>query len=378
MLKKIILFALMIAMLPAFAEVSAAETLSANDITAEAAVLIDSETGDILFEKDSSKKLGMASTTKIMTGILAIENCRLDDIVTISRHASYTEGSSIYTKEGEKISVETLIYGLLLKSGNDAAAALAEHMAGSEEAFADMMNEKAKKLGLKNTHFVNPHGLYDPDHYTTAYELAMLARYAMKNKTFAEIVNTVQYIEETNEARDKHIVNNANKLIKMYEEADGIKPGYTPETGRTLVGSATKNGWRVITVTLNCADDWNEHKKMFDYAFENYHLVTVAVKGESVGTYRVKGGDFGEVGAVLKKGLKVAVKNDEADTYKIKLDFEKLNAPIKKGMFVENARIEMANGNKYEVPVVTNGTVKRKERNVFKLMVKVFLSLFGG
>ena len=233
MLKKIILFALMIAMLPAFAEVSAAETLSANDITAEAAVLIDSETGDILFEKDSSKKLGMASTTKIMTGILAIENCRLDDIVTISRHASYTEGSSIYTKEGEKISVETLIYGLLLKSGNDAAAALAEHMAGSEEAFADMMNEKAKKLGLKNTHFVNPHGLYDPDHYTTAYELAMLARYAMKNKTFAEIVNTVQYIEETNEARDKHIVNNANKLIKMYEEADGIKPGYTPETGRS-------------------------------------------------------------------------------------------------------------------------------------------------
>ena len=340
--------------------------------------MIDSETGDILFEKDSSKKLGMASTTKIMTGILAIENCKLDDVVTVSRHASYTEGSSIYTKEGERISVKTLIYGLLLKSGNDAAVALAEHMAGSEEAFADMMNEKAKKLGLKNTHFVNPHGLYDPEHYTTAYELAMLARYAMKNKTFAEIVNTVQYIEETDEQRDKHIVNNANKLIKMYEEADGIKPGYTPETGRTLVGSATKNGWRVITVTLNCADDWNEHKKMFDYAFENYNLVTVAVKGESVGTYRVKSGDFGEVGAVLKNGLKVAVKNDEADTYKINLNFEKLNAPVQKGMFVENARIEMANGNKYEVPVITNGAVKRKERNIFKLMIKVFLSLFGG
>lgn len=378
MLKKIIVFALMIVMLPAFAEVSAAEPLSAKDITAEAAVLLDSETGDILFEKDSSKKLGMASTTKIMTGILAIENCKLDDVVTVSRHASYTEGSSIYTKEGERISVKTLIYGLLLKSGNDAAVALAEHMAGSEEAFADMMNEKAKKLGLKNTHFVNPHGLYDPEHYTTAYELAMLARYAMKNKTFAEIVNTVQYIEETDEQRDKHIVNNANKLIKMYEEADGIKPGYTPETGRTLVGSATKNGWRVITVTLNCADDWNEHKKMFDYAFENYHLVTVAVKGESVGTYRVKSGDFGEVGAVLKNGLKVAVKNDEADTYKINLNFEKLNAPVQKGMFVENARIEMANGNKYEVPVITNGAVKRKERNIFKLMIKVFLSLFGG
>lgn len=378
MLKKILIFALMIVLLPVFYTVSAAEKLTENDITAEAAILIDSETGDVLFEKNSSKKLGMASTTKIMTGILAIENCELDDVVTISRHASYTEGSSIYTKEGEKITVETLIYGLLLKSGNDAATALAEHIAGSEEAFADMMNKKAEKLGLENTHFVNPHGLYDPEHYTTAYELAMLAKYAMKNKTFAEIVNTVKYVEETDEDRDNHIINNANKLIKMYEEADGIKPGYTPETGRTLVGSATKDGWRVITVTLNCADDWVEHKKMFDYAFENYHTVTVAVKGESVGTYRVRGGDFGEVGGVLKQGLKVAVKNGDPDTYKIKLDFEKLAAPIKKGMFVENACVEMANGNKYEVPVVTNGAVKRKERNVFKLMLKIFLSLFGG
>ncbi len=378
MLKKTMIIALMIAMLPVFASAAPAETLSEESITAEAAVLIDSETGDILFEKNSSKKLGMASTTKIMTGILAIENCNPDDIVTISQHASYTEGSSIYTREGEKISVETLIYGLLLKSGNDAATALAEHIAGSEEAFADMMNEKAKKLGLKNTHFVNPHGLYDPNHYTTAYELAMLARYAMQNKLFAKIVNTVKYVEETDEDRDNHIINNANKLITMYEEADGIKPGYTPETGRTLVGSATKDGWRVITVTLNCKDDWAEHKKMFDYAFDNYHRVTVAVKGESIGTYRVKGGDYGEVGGILKKGLKVAVKNGDPDTYKIKLDFEKLNAPVKKGMFVENARIETANGNKYEVPVVTDGAVKRKERNIFKLMLKVFLSLFGG
>lgn len=366
----------MIAMLPVFA--AGAEDQTLENITAEAAVLIDSETGDVLFEKNSSKKLGMASTTKIMTGILAIENCDPDEIVTVSRNASYTEGSSIYTKEGEKITVETLIYGLLLKSGNDTAVALAEHIAGSEEAFADMMNEKAKKLGLKNTHFVNPHGLYDPDHYTTAYELAMLARYAMRNKTFANIVNTVKYVEETDEDRDGHIINNANKLIKMYEEADGIKPGYTPETGRTLVGSATKDNWRVITVTLNCADDWNEHKKMFDYAFENYHRVTVAAKGESIGTYTVKGGEWNEVGGVLKNGLTVAVKNGDPDTYKIKLDFEKLNAPIKKGMFVENARVEMSNGNKYEVPVITDGAVKRKERNIFKLMVRVFLSLFGG
>lgn len=376
MLKKITVFALMIAMLPVFAAKAEDQTL--EDITAEAAVLIDSETGDVLFEKNSSKKLGMASTTKIMTGILAIENCDPDEIVTVSRNASYTEGSSIYTKEGEKITVETLIYGLLLKSGNDTAVALAEHIAGSEEAFAEMMNEKAKKLGLKNTHFVNPHGLYDPDHYTTAYELAMLARYAMRNKTFADIVNTVKYVEETDEDRDGHIINNANKLIKMYEEADGIKPGYTPETGRTLVGSATKDNWRVITVTLNCADDWNEHKKMFDYAFENYHRVTVAAKGESIGTYTVKGGEWNEVGGVLKNGLTVAVKNGDPDTYKIKLDFEKLNAPIKKGMFVENARVEMSNGNKYEVPVITDGAVKRKERNIFKLMVRVFLSLFGG
>ena len=223
---------------------------------AQAYVAIDAITGRILDASNENEKLGMASTTKIMTGILAIEKGNFDDMVTIGKNPPLVEGSKIYVSEGEKISLETLVYGLLLKSGNDAAIAIAEHIGGSESGFVKMMNEKAKELGLKNTSFTNPHGLYHENHYTTAYELALIGRYAMKNPVFAKIVGEKVFTENPPEDRDAHVIYNANKLLSMYDEADGIKPGYTPETGRTLVGSATKNGWRVITVTLNCQNDW--------------------------------------------------------------------------------------------------------------------------
>ena len=293
----------MIAMLPAFAEVSAAETLSANDITAEAAVLIDSETGDILFEKDSSKKLGMASTTKIMTGILALENCRLDDIVTISRHASYTEGSSIYTKEGEKISVETLIYGLLLKSGNDAAAALAEHMAGSEEAFADMMNEKAKKLGLKNTHFVNPHGLYDPDHYTTAYDMMLITKAAVQNKKLMSVAPEVKYTLHKNSVRAEDLeMSTGHRMMdkdtaQYYQGVIFGKTGYTNAARATLVTVAKKDDRNLIVVTLgheNRFKQYNDTKILLDYGFGSFYRFVIS-KDDLKGMVKLKKSEYADI-----------------------------------------------------------------------------------
>lgn len=354
-------------------------SLNANAIefTAEAAVAIDSVTGAVLIEKNAHTPLGMASTTKIMTGILAIENGNLDDIVTISENASGVEGSSIYLQPNEKISLETLVYGLLLKSGNDAAVAIAEYIGGSEKAFVKMMNDKAKELNLENTSFVNPHGLYNENHYTTAYDLALIARYAMSNSLFAKIVNTANYTETPPEARDGRTIFNANKLISMYSEADGVKPGYTPETGRTLVGSATRNGWRIITVTLNCKDDWNEHKSMFDEVFKNYSLQKVVEKGSGIGTYRVKGGIYNEVGVIAANDVYAPVKNGGSERCRINVDIKTLTAPVVEGQIVDSAEVMIAEGVTAKVDLCTNGGVEIKSKNVFNIVWELVLALFG-
>ena len=333
------------------------EPVRAIELTAEAAVVIDSVTGAVIYGKNQDARLGMASTTKIMTGILAIENGNMQDVVTVGKNACNVEGSAIYLKEGEKITFETLVYGLLLKSGNDAAMAIAEHISGSVPAFVKLMNDKAKELGLKSTSFANPHGLYDPNHYTTAYELALIGRYAMKNPTFEKIVNTANYRETPPESRTPREIHNANKLISMYAEADGIKPGYTPETGRTLVGSATKDGWRVITVTLNCRDDWNEHKKMFDYAFQNYHLQKIMKKGAGVGTFRVSNGVDHEVGVVAGADIYAPVKNGEEKNYQINIQNTELTAPVQDDQVVGQATITLAGGQKATVELRTNSGV---------------------
>ncbi len=357
--------------------ISMVQPAGAIEYTAEAAIIIDSETGKILDGKNYNARLGMASTTKIMTGILAIEMTNMTDVVTIGKNPTLTEGSSIYLTEGEQVTVETLIHGLLLKSGNDTAVALAEHISGNEKEFVKLMNKKAAELGLENTRFENPHGLYAENHYTTAYELAMLARYAMKNETFERIVNKPKYIEDPIGDRDIHYINNANKLISMYEEADGIKPGFTPETGRTLVGSATKDGWRVITVTLNCAEDWNEHKRMFDYAFGNWKLEKVAKKGESIGTVRVRGGKYNETGAVLNEDVCVPVKITNKEKSTIAMDKTVLKAPVYAGDKVAVAKVTTPGGEVFEIDVTANTTVEKKGYNIFKLMWDFVLALFG-
>ncbi|KXG43357.1 serine hydrolase [Tepidibacillus infernus] len=255
-------------------------------ISAQGAALIDVKSGRILFEKNGDQKMRIASLTKIMTAIVAIENGNLEDMVTTSDNAYGTEGSSIYLKRGEQLTLEDMLYGLMLRSGNDAAVAIAEHIGGSVEGFAFLMNEKAKILGMNHTHFVNPHGLDDKEHYSTPKDMAILTAYALKNSTFKKIVRTkVKTAPLADESWDRQWINK-NKLLHMYQWADGVKTGYTKIAKRCLASSATKNGFQLASITLNASDDWNDSMQMLEYGFNNYSPYEIT-KGTYAGYVKV-------------------------------------------------------------------------------------------
>jgi len=253
---------------------------------AQSCALIDAQSGQLLFSKNENERLPMASTTKIMTAIIAIENKSLDDDVLIPKEAQNVEGSSIYLVAGEVLSLRELLYGLMLESGNDAAIAIAIHTAGSVEKFCDMMNEKAKTLGLCNTNFENPHGLSSENHYTTAHELAKIAAYAMKNEDFRKIVATEKYIiDERENCRERYFFNH-NRLLRSLDICDGMKTGYTLASGRCLVTSCTVENGRFVAVTLNDRDDWSDHKEMLLFATSNFESVKIAAGGEIFFSYQ--------------------------------------------------------------------------------------------
>ena len=210
----------------------------ALDISAKSACVISADTGEIIYAENEKEKLSMASTTKIMTALLAIESGRLDETVTVSANAQAQEGSSIYLRTGERIILKDLVYGLMLNSGNDAAVAIAEHMSGSEDKFAELMTKRAKELGAVNTSFKNPNGLDEQGHYTTAYDLALIAAYAMKNEEFKKTVST-KSATATLEDGEILYFSNHNKLLKMYDGAVGVKTGFTKASGRCLVSAAS-------------------------------------------------------------------------------------------------------------------------------------------
>lgn len=297
------------------------------DISAEYAVLIDAATGRVILDRNADGEHPMASTTKIMTAIVALENSDPDDIVTMSQAAAYEEGSSVYLQAGDQMTMRELLYGVMLNSGNDGAAAVAEHIAGSKEAFAEMMNAKAQKLGLEHTHFENPNGLDQDGHYTSAYDLAMLTRYALKNEEFASIVSTyAKKVTILNRPDVDHYFANHNKLLKQYEGCIGVKTGYTQNTGRCLVSAATRYGMTFIAVTLNAPDDWNDHMKMLDYAFNTYVARTVVADGEIITTKNINGIDCDLI-AADEISVPVSIYEDSVDTV-TELHCERLTAPI--------------------------------------------------
>lgn len=302
-------------------------------VSAESAVVLDAASKRVLLEKDAYKKRGMASTTKIMTALVAIENLSLDDVVTVSPHAAGVEGSSIWLSPLEKITVHDLLYGLMLASGNDAATALAEYACGSEDAFTSVMNKKAKKLGAYNTNFTNPHGLPDDGHYTTAYDLALISASAMENELFSKIVSTKKQVISWEGSEWNRSLSNHNKLLNMYKYATGIKTGYTKKDGRCLVSSMEKDGGRLICVTLSAPDDWNDHISMAEYCFNNYKVHTVCSKGESAGFFKREDVEADAVALIFENTYTTYLAEGEEGNITLKKSFN-VNYPVTKGQIV--------------------------------------------
>jgi D-alanyl-D-alanine carboxypeptidase/D-alanyl-D-alanine carboxypeptidase (penicillin-binding protein 5/6) len=250
---------------------------NASDISAKAAILIDADSGRVLFEKNKDDKRPVASTTKIMTTLLLLESGDLDTEFTVDPVAIQTEGSSMGLQEGDIVSKRDLAYGMMLPSGNDAANATAYLLGGDLSGFAKMMNDKAAALGLTSTHFITPSGLHSPNHYSTAYDMAMLTREAMENEVFRDIAATESIKIEYGNPPYGRWLSNSNKLLTLYDFCTGIKTGFTDEAGRCLVSSASKDGVNLIAVTLFAPDDWNDHIKMFDYGFAATHNKTLDV-----------------------------------------------------------------------------------------------------
>ena len=252
------------------------QTKDEPTLNSRIAVAYDRKSGEVIWGKDENKRTAMASTTKIMTAIVTLENCDLTQTVTISKKSAGTGGSRLGLKADDKITMNDLLYGLMLKSGNDAAVAIAETVGGSVEGFAELMNEKAKELKLENTHYVTPHGLDDPEHYTTAVELAKLADYALQNETFAKIVNTKNYTVTINGYPKS--ISNTNELLGYLEGVNGVKTGFTNNAGRCLVTSVNRNGFEIITVILQA--DTKKFRtadsiKLIEYIYKNYEPVNI-------------------------------------------------------------------------------------------------------
>lgn len=249
-------------------------------VSAESAVLIDALSGRILYEKEPDKRLPMASTTKIMTAIVALEaGVALDKVFKIPKEVTGVEGSSIYLRENERFTLEDLIYAVLLNSANDAAEAVAVCVAGNVANFAVMMNDKVKELNLKNTNFTNPHGLDDALHYTSAYDLAKISAYALKNDKFREITSTKKRViypknEDGSDSNEgARFLRNHNRMLNSYQGAIGVKTGFTKRSGRCLSSAAERDNVRLVAVTINAPSDWSDHTKMLDYGFENYQSI---------------------------------------------------------------------------------------------------------
>lgn len=243
--------------------------------TSNAECVIDVYSLRVLSENNSSKKMPMASTTKILTAITVIENFNLDTVITVPKQAVGVEGSSIYLREGEKLTVKELLYGLMLRSGNDCAECLALSLCDNRSDFISLMNETAKNYGAINSNFVNPHGLHHDNHYTTAYDLALISANAMKNQTFREIVSTKR-ISISNDGYDyKRVLINKNKMLNMVDGATGIKTGYTKKAGRCLVSSVKRNGFEVVSVVLNSPNMWERSTEIINNAFDKYKLTKI-------------------------------------------------------------------------------------------------------
>ena len=326
----------------------------ASALSARRAILLDGATGRVLYEKDADARSLIASTTKIMTALIICEQCNVLDRMRIPKEAVGIEGSSMYLREGEILTIQELLYGLMLHSGNDAAVALAIYCGGTVEGFAELMNDKARFLGLTETHFENPNGLDSPGHYSTARDLATLAAYAMENPVFSK---TVSAKTVTVGARN---LRNHNKLLWRLEGADGVKTGFTRAAGRILVSSAVRDDRRLIAVTINAGDDWNDHIALHEEGFSRYSPTQLVQKGQCLGALAVVGGEADRVDVVASEDFYYAIAQDE-QPYVLLAGSEFVYAPVSEGQSAGVAYICIGEKTVGKVPVEFASTVEQTE-----------------
>lgn len=304
------------------AVISSNSVIHANEInvSAKAAVLIEASGGSVIYEKNSRERLPMASTTKIMTAIVALESAETDRTVIVSEKACGVEGSSIYLSPNEALTLEDLLYALMLESANDAAAAIAYEIAGGIDEFASMMNETAAKIGLSDTNFTNPHGLDNEDHYTTAYDLAKLTAYALQNDVFRKIVSTYKHQIPLRGDEGVRVLINHNRLLKMSENAIGVKTGFTKRSGRCLVSAAQKDGVCIVAVTLNDPDDWRDHLSLHRVGLSAFKTYQLASPGDFSIKIPCPSSDDGYLSASNTDEFKICAPSDAEITHVIEAE----------------------------------------------------------
>lgn len=309
--------------------------VQAIETSALSAILMDMDSGRILYAKDIHNQRTIASISKIMTALVVLENVDIKKQVTIGDEIDKAHGSGIYIKKGEVLTIEDLLYGLLLRSGNDAAQALAYHTAGSEEKFVDLMNKKAQELKMNNSVFNNPSGLDDDceGNYSTAYDMALLMKEAYKNDSFRKIEKTKKYTLKTN--KNTYVWNNKNKLLSKYIYTTGGKTGFTKKAKRTLVTTASKGGMNLVAVTLNDGNDWQNHEDLFEYGFNNYQTYTLLEKGD----FPVIDDKYYQNGTLyLKNDFHYTLLANEKNSVVLKIELEK-KRQFKDGMKVGNVHV---------------------------------------
>ena len=297
-------------------------------VAAKGAVLIEAESGRVLFEQNADERLPMASTTKIMTALLALENCRPDEVITTPHEAAGVPGTSIYLSENERLTMEQMLYGLMLRSGNDAATAIGVHVGGSVNEFVEMMNKRAEEMGV-DAEFVNPHGLDVEGHRASARALAMIMREAMKNEDFARITSTTKKIIPWEGNDYSRVLYNKNRLLTSYDGTLGGKTGYTSRAGRCLVFAARRDGMTLIGCVLNCSTWFDTAESLLNYGFENYMAVTAIKAGDVVEKVPVAGGQEHSVDIVAAEALRFPL--GVGEDYVVRMDIKAAAAPVKAG-----------------------------------------------
>lgn len=345
-----------------------------SNISAKSCIVICADNGKIIYEKNANSKMSIASTTKIMTALLTLEKAQAEDFdVTITDKMVPVEGSSMCLKVGNILSLSSLAKGMLTVSGNDAANSAAIAIAGSVELFSDMMNEKAKQIGMKDTHFVTPSGLDDENHYSTAYDMALLGAYAMENEDFYNIASSKKsdvLFKDTNETVPYY---NENRMLSRYPGCVGIKTGFTKTAGRCLVSCAQRDKLRLVAVTLNAPDDWNDHEKLLNYGFLKMKAVFLEEK-ENI-TVDLVGGNEDKLNVTTKSPLKVIVERENADKISKTINLPNfVYAPVKEGQVV--GKIEYYVGRKKvgENELIAKNEVKsiKKENFIKKFFKRLF------